>query len=448
MVNAIAMHIFGLRISLTVYLNMFSKTFFSYLIVFLMVIITSGCKEKLDQEKMDEKSVELAKEELIFDSIKKENSSQGAITSDVELITEGALQSAISWESSDTDAIGLDGKVSRPIYSEGAKSVKLTAVITKGEAEDNKDFELTVLPNPQPDSVSVTAAKKKLIFDEFKNENTSIDEIKTDLALSGKGAYYTTISWKSGNESVIKNDGKVSRPAYLDGNASVILTADITKGGSTVRKTFLTTVLSIGGDDSEAVSTVKTNLTFDSIKKGNTSESAVTSELTLSTSGDYSTTISWASSDVSLIEVSSDNQNGTVKRPAYASGDGSVTLTATISRNSTSEQKTFSLTVTKLDQTDTEAVTSAKSNLVFDTIKNANTAESSIQTDLVLSTSGTDGTTINWASDSESVIATDGTVTRPAAASSDASVRLTATISKGSYSDVVFFDLTVLKQTS
>jgi len=59
--------------------------------------------------------------------------------------------------------------------------------------------------------------------------------------------------------------------------------------------------------------------------------------------------------------------------------------------------------------------------------------------------SGASGTTIVWSSDTPGVVANDGTVTRPASSSSDATVILTATITKGSVTEYKQFTLTVLK---
>lgn len=67
----------------------------------------------------------------------------------------------------------------------------------------------------------------------------------------------------------------------------------------------------------------------------------------------------------------------------------------------------------------------------------------STTTDLTLPTAGTNGSTITWATDNESVIAADGTVTRPASGQPDATVTLTATASKGTATDSREFTVTV-----
>ncbi|MDD4583714.1 MAG: X2-like carbohydrate binding domain-containing protein, partial [Eubacteriales bacterium] len=54
-----------------------------------------------------------------------------------------------------------------------------------------------------------------------------------------------TITWVSSNTEVITNDGKVTRPAFVEGDATVTLTATITVGSESDTKTFTVTVLAM-----------------------------------------------------------------------------------------------------------------------------------------------------------------------------------------------------------
>jgi hypothetical protein len=92
--------------------------------------------------------------------------------------------------------------------------------------------------------------------------------------------------------------------------------------------------------DAECV-TVNKDILWDTIKGLNTSQSAVTTNLTLSTSGVGGATISWVSTDTAI------TTDGTVTRLLYANGDTTVTLTATITKGSVSDTKAFAITVVK-----------------------------------------------------------------------------------------------------
>jgi arabinan endo-1,5-alpha-L-arabinosidase len=63
-----------------------------------------------------------------------------------------------------------------------------------------------------------------------------------NLALPTEGTHQSSISWVSSNPAVISNSGVVTRPEAGAGNATVTLTATITKGAETATKTFSVTV--------------------------------------------------------------------------------------------------------------------------------------------------------------------------------------------------------------
>lgn len=86
-------------------------------------------------------------------------------------------------------------------------------------------------------------------------------------------------------------------------------------------------------------------------------------------------------------------------------------------------------------------VDAAKANLNI-TYASGDSASSVIQ-NLTLPTSGTNGTAVAWSSSNTSIVANDGTVTRPKYGSGDQALTLTATISKAGLSDTKTFNVTV-----
>ena len=66
--------------------------------------------------------------------------------------------------------------------------------------------------------------------------------IIANLTLPAEGTRQSTITWQSSNPAVITNEGVVTRPAAGAGNATLTLTATITKGAETATKTFTVTV--------------------------------------------------------------------------------------------------------------------------------------------------------------------------------------------------------------
>lgn len=66
----------------------------------------------------------------------------------------------------------------------------------------------------------------------------NIDNVRGNLTLPVKGENGTTIIWQSGSPEVIKASGEVTRPKPGSGNASVKLTATLSRNGVTAEKVF------------------------------------------------------------------------------------------------------------------------------------------------------------------------------------------------------------------
>lgn len=93
-------------------------------------------------------------------------------------------------------------------------------------------------------------------------------------------------------------------------------------------------------------------------------------------------------------------------------------------------------------------VATAKADLVAATILNANSALNNVIGNLTLGTTGSASTTIAWASSNTTAVATNGTVTRPDYVDGDATVTLTATITKGAAEDTKVFTVVVKSETA
>ena len=181
---------------------------------------------------------------------------------------------------------------------------------------------------------------------------------------------------------------------------------------------------------------------------GNASLIDVTTDLALPAAGQYGSSISWVSDNVSAVDT-----DGTVTRPTHTAGDATATLTATITKVITTDAtpdtstvtKTFPVTVRKLEQTDAEKVLADKTWLTEAQLLNGNASLSQITQNLTLPTIAPKGSTITWASSNSGVVGTNGTVTRPTYSQGDKTVTLAATITSGALSDGKEFTATVLK---
>ncbi|WP_138754449.1 immunoglobulin-like domain-containing protein [Paenibacillus sinopodophylli] len=163
-----------------------------------------------------------------------------------------------------------------------------------------------------------------------------ISKVMADLKLPAQGASGTKITWESADAAIISAGGVVTRPELGEPDVGVVLTATIKRGNAVETKTFNATVLAQLAD-ADAVATDKAALVLPDL-------SAVTAKLTLPKAGPNQTVISWKSDfPVNL------RPDGMVSRPANGKGDLAVTLTATITRGTVTETKSFSVTILEQD---------------------------------------------------------------------------------------------------
>lgn len=166
-------------------------------------------------------------------------------------------------------------------------------------------------------------------------QNSSLNDVTSHLVLSENGEFSTTVTWESSDVSIISNEGVVTRPSYEEGDQTVTLTATISDGTNTITKLIVVSVKSLPSD-SASVQMDKDALTVHNIND-------VRGHLTLSSAGENGSSITWTSSNPTII-----TETGEVTRPAHGSGNVIITLTATITKNAASASKTYQAVVKEL----------------------------------------------------------------------------------------------------
>ncbi|WP_139999673.1 immunoglobulin-like domain-containing protein [Paenibacillus paridis] len=372
--------------------------------------------------------------------------SAASVTQNISLPTTGANGTAITWTSTESTVIATNGTVNRPAKTANDVIVTLTATITKDGEQETKTFTVNVMKQTTfTDKESVEADNASLNVGFVPGDSAA--SVTQNLSLPITGANGTTISWSSTAPTVIAADGTdatngtVNRPAKTASDVIVTLTATITKGGEQETKTFTVNVLKLTTfNDGESVETDTTSLSVGFVPGD--SAASVTQSLSLPLTGANGTTIAWSSSESTVIAT-----NGTVNRPAKTASDVIVTLTATITKGAEEQTKTFTVNVLKLSTfNDTESV-EADTALLSVGFSPSDSAAGVTQ-NLSLPLTGVNGSTIAWSSTESTVIATNGTVNRPAKTASDVIVTLTATITKGNEQETKTFTVNVLKLTT
>lgn len=259
--------------------------------------------------------------------------------------------------SSNINVVNTDGSVTNPAFADGNKKVVLTATISKGDVIVTKQINITVKSVDASD-VEAIPADASWLESVILYGNTSFDSITSDLYLPSAGQNGSTITWTSSNENIVSTVGKVKRPAYLDGDKSVILTATLAKGDESFEKTIKVTVKKLDGTEAEKFEE-DANWVDASVTLGNNlSQYSIYLDLALPDKTPNGSGITWKSSDTAAI-----TDGGTVTRPEYGEGNVAVTMIATISGSGGTTTKNIEYTVlSKPDLYPPEVTGSAPSN--------------------------------------------------------------------------------------
>ncbi|MDP4272229.1 MAG: LamG-like jellyroll fold domain-containing protein, partial [Bacteroidota bacterium] len=159
-----------------------------------------------------------------------------SVTSDITLPLSDSNGSTIQWSSSNTAVISNSGTVTRPASGADTATVQLTATVSRSFINVTRTFIVKVVPYySNQTSVQMDADSLRL--------TGNLTNLHSNLTLPASGSQGSTITWTSDKPTVLSNAGAiVNRPAHGSGNATVILTATITKGGASIQKLFTISV--------------------------------------------------------------------------------------------------------------------------------------------------------------------------------------------------------------
>lgn len=273
-----------------------------------------------------------------------------------------------------------------------------------------------------------------MLEDDYEEIKLTDTNVTGNLSFNSPADNTVTATWESADTTLIENDGTVHQPAWKSGDKNTKVTLKLEKpigAGYSAQKqaTFDLVVKEASPTDAEAVNATLEWLSFDKIKKDNTAENNILTDLELKTEGLYEATISWSSTPSGLID-----SEGKIYAPESA--DTPVTLTATVSKGSVSLADTpISLTVKyQAELSDLQAVRRAKAALTIgDTVNSSNTK-------LSLPSSGANGVSIAWKSLDTDKLSDKGEWQKP---SSGGTAVMQAILTKGEARDTKNFNVTV-----
>ena len=190
-------------------------------------------------------AVKKAEKDITFDNVEGDLTLLTQITG-IEPNIAAPRSAQIVWTSNRPDVIANDGIVTRPSFSEGEQTVKLTAAYTVNGKTKTIDYTAIVKTKAAPPaaSVIVNEAADTLVWSDLSAENqTGVTTDLTPIPLT-KRAYEETvnISWSilEGSAAAALTGGNtvtVSRPLTTD--IKVTLRATLSYGGETAVKDFI-----------------------------------------------------------------------------------------------------------------------------------------------------------------------------------------------------------------
>lgn len=254
------------------------------------------------------------------------------------LPAKGENGSTVKWTSMTPSVISNDGKVvNRPAAGSGDVTVVFAAYMQYGSATEFKLFTVTV-KQQLPDAQKVAADKAALAIAFGGSDNAGRVTRPLD-GLPATGVNGSKITWISSAPGTLSADGKtLNRPPSNASDTIVYMTAILYSGSSSDTKMFALTVKR-EYSDSEQAAADKADLAI-AYRSGD-SASGVTQPLGLPTKGYYGSTITWYSSNTSVLS----NDGKTLHRPAHGKGNTNVTLTAIISNGGSADVRAFTVTV-------------------------------------------------------------------------------------------------------
>lgn len=362
------------------------------------------------------------------------------VTQDLGLSDSGTFNgSDLTWASASDSVVISDeaeggyytALVTRPAYEDGDESVTLTVTAVLNDAVTTQDITITLKKQEGTDDqrAQTDAEAAYVVY----QDGDGIDSVTGDITLVFTGAEGSTGVWSSDNEDAVTvsgDTGLVTRPADTQGDAAVELTLTVTAGEATVTRTFDLTVKALESSPVQDMSDVASDV--DALKigyRGTDNEDSVTTHLILPTYGACGSAVTWESSAPEVIA-----ENGTVARSA--AGDVTVTLKATVTKGTVSQEKTFTVTVKQRELSLLLRLGADADSVIWSNL--SSNSMSAVTSDLLLMTQGANGSAVVWTSSAPDVIADDGTVTRQ---DEDQTVVLTAEISQEGF--MIFKEFTV-----
>jgi uncharacterized protein YjdB len=369
----------------------------------------------------------------------------------------GTLTLLVKVEELAVASLEISPKVISIYVGETITYPSVSAIMTDGSKEEKTvNWDISAVDVDSVGEYTITGTIEGLelipqfILEVIKSDEELVQEVYVDLDLGDTSQIISdlelpseisgvSILWSTSNAAIVSTSGAITRPVKGELDATVNITASLSKGTVTMTKQFIIVVLAETKTDEELLSDAKEYLTVEVILGENISLNTITKDLNLITTTNSGVSISWTTSDAAIVSTS-----GSITRPAIGESDVTVNITASLSKGTVTMTKQFTIVVIANAKTDAMLVAEVETYLTAEVILGENISLNTITKDLNLITTTNSGVSISWTSTNILIVRANGTVIQPKYPNGDAVLTLTATITKGSVESEKRFELKVL----
>ncbi len=281
--------------------------------------------------------------ETINREIKASLGSLEAVTKNLVLLTASeTFNATVEWLTNNEAVVSSNGIVTRPEYGQQDALVKLTAVVTIEGETMSFDYNVTVLAWTK-DKKALNDVYDLLVIDEIITANVELTTVFKVMVVSEE--VEVIVTWESLN-SAITNTGIVTRPKYIDGDATGKLIATITAGDVTTKKEFDITVLKLEPTEADLVD--QAFIEFEAVNK--VIEDKLELPLTFPNGSKFTNFSFVSGNENSIISITMDGDLMSIlviNRPTYEDGDKEITVSITISNGAAQYTKDITFNVLK-----------------------------------------------------------------------------------------------------
>ncbi|MGN1373535.1 MAG: hypothetical protein ACI4VK_05795 [Candidatus Coproplasma sp.] len=312
----------------------------------------------------------------------------------------GEYNDTVTWAITEGSTLAtLDGNI---LTVSGTGTIKVQATANGDNTKKSEVITITATaastPDPEPEQPTITS----VVASASKTSATVGDEITLTATVSGTGEYNDTVTWAITEGSTL---------ATLDGNILTVsgtgtIKVQATANGDNTKKSEVITITATAAStpDPEPEQPTITSVVASASKTSATVGDEITLTATVSGTGEYNDTVTWAITEGGTLATLDGNI-------LTVSGTGTIKVQATANGDNTKKSEVITITATAASTPDPEPEQPTITSVVASASKTSATVGDEITLTATVSGTGEYNDTVTWAITEGGTLATlDGNI--------------------------------------